>query len=276
MLAEAKYHLTQNHLRTPLDFEGFRLHQIGRLHCGSGMVIGQHLHYGWFEITAVTEGNGEVFTGNIGTKVKAGDIYFSFPCDMHDIRSSREAPLKYDFLSFSTELSPFKEELDGIMERLSPENRVFSDPAYQPLLGGTHAERRKRRQAYKDAYRLSDKGNSDLYYQRSCGRSSSKAAPYGKPQRGNAAVELCFQLMNYINTHLFSMKSLSELSGLTGYNYSYLSTLIQADNVTDLTLLLPSKALGNCQIAFKRTGYDGGTRGGIVRIQLRFGFREGL
>ena len=127
MLAEAKYHLTQNHLRTPLDFEGFRLHQIGRLHCGSGMVIGQHLHYGWFEITAVTEGCGEVFTGNIGTKVKAGDIYFSFPCDMHDIRSSREAPLKYDFFSFSTEMSPFKEELDGIMERLSPENRVFSD-----------------------------------------------------------------------------------------------------------------------------------------------------
>lgn len=85
MLAEAKIPFNaESPQNAGFDFEGFRLHQIGRLHCGSGMVIGQHLHYGWFEITAVTEGNGEVFTGNIGTKVKAGDIYFSFPCDMHD------------------------------------------------------------------------------------------------------------------------------------------------------------------------------------------------
>lgn len=234
MLAEAKYHLTQNHLRTPLDFEGFRLHQIGRLHCGSGMVIGQHLHYGWFEITAVTEGCGEVFTGNIGTKVKAGDIYFSFPCDMHDIRSSREAPLKYDFFSFSTELSPFKEELDGIMERLSPENRVFSDRRINRCLEELTLNAEKGGKLTKPLTACLIK--EILIY---IINDLADAAPQ-KPRHAesrnaeNAAVELCFQLMNYINTHLFSMKSLSELSGLTGYNYSYLSTLFK--QITSQTL----------------------------------------
>ena len=33
--------------------------------------------------------------------------------------------------------------------------------------------------------------------------------------------------MNYIQTHIFTMKSLSELAALTGYNYSYLSALFK-------------------------------------------------
>ena len=39
------------------------------------------------------------------------------------------------------------------------------------------------------------------------------------------AEELCFRLMNYIDTHLYTMKNLNELSEITSYSYVYLSHL---------------------------------------------------
>ena len=233
MLAEAKYHLSQNYLEKPFEYEGFRLYQIGRLYCGGSMEVKKHTHFGWFEITAVTDGEGEVFTGDVGTKVKAGDLYLSFPNDIHAIRSSREKPLKYDFFSFSTELSPYKEELQNIAERLSPDNRLFWDRRINRCMeeltiavdnGGK----------YGDILAASLIKELLIYLIRDFtpGEEDPKPESVKKPE--SAAEELCFQLMNYINTHIFTMKGLSELSGLTGYNYSYLSTLFK--EVTSQTL----------------------------------------
>ena len=39
----------------------------------------------------------------------------------------------------------------------------------------------------------------------------------------NANDELCFQIMHYIDTHIYSLESLTELSHIFGFNYSYLS-----------------------------------------------------
>ena len=39
--------------------------------------------------------------------------------------------------------------------------------------------------------------------------------------------ELCFQIMNYIDTHIYSIKTLSELSDKFSYNYSYLSDIFK-------------------------------------------------
>ena len=43
----------------------------------------------------------------------------------------------------------------------------------------------------------------------------------------NAAEILCYQIMYYIDTHIFALKNLTELSHFTNYNYSYLSTLFK-------------------------------------------------
>ena len=39
------------------------------------------------------------------------------------------------------------------------------------------------------------------------------------------AEALCYRLMNYIDTHIYTMTSLEELAEATNYNYSYLSSL---------------------------------------------------
>ena len=46
--------------------------------------------------------------------------------------------------------------------------------------------------------------------------------------------ELCYQIMHYIDTHMYSIKNLSVLSEKFSYNYSYLSNLFK--NHTGITL----------------------------------------
>ena len=227
MLGEAKYHLNQNHVHEPIDFEGFRLHQIGRLHCGSGMEVANHRHADWFEITAATEGNGEVFTDGCGTRVRPGDLYLSFPGDVHAIRSSKSDPLKYDFFSFNTSLSPYKEELEALMHRLSPEMRLFSDRRINACIEQltVTVEKNGRYATLLGAALIRE---ILLYILEDFDRTAPEAAPFGAARSTKpSAKELCFQLMNYIQTHIFTMKSLSELAALTGYNYSYLSALFK-------------------------------------------------
>ena len=40
--------------------------------------------------------------------------------------------------------------------------------------------------------------------------------------KGNQAESLCYQIMNYIDTHIFALHSLPDLCGAFPYNYSYL------------------------------------------------------
>ena len=45
---------------------------------------------------------------------------------------------------------------------------------------------------------------------------------------------LCYKIMNYIDSHLYSLKTLADLESLINYNLSYLSTLFK--KTTGLTL----------------------------------------
>lgn len=42
-----------------------------------------------------------------------------------------------------------------------------------------------------------------------------------------SAEVICYKLMNYIDTHIYSIKNLQELSDVTGYSYGYLSSLFK-------------------------------------------------
>ena len=46
---------------------------------------------------------------------------------------------------------------------------------------------------------------------------------------------LCYQIMNYVDTHIYSLIKLDSLSDIFGYNYSYLSSLFR--KITTSTLL---------------------------------------
>ena len=229
--SKKKYHIEKNYFDSSLFFGSCRLIQIGRLYCTKSTVIKKHAHLNWFELTIVTDGKGTVYTNDIAVPVKRGDIYLSFPCDFHSIASDPDDLLKYDFFSFSTEDPDFSKELEKIAStHISADKRIITDEAISSLVSNAIAEA----------------DQNLLYSNRLLGsifehiiirliRSFLNDTPSAERSRNATDNEaLCYQLMNYIDTHIYTMTSLDELSEVSNYNYSYLSSLFRRTTLTTL------------------------------------------
>ena len=220
---EAQYHLDKSYLSAPLDFYGIRLCQIGRLYCRPGAVVPTHVHLNWLELTVVTDGRGSVITNGVSCPVGRGDIYLSLPCDAHQIVSDSEAPLNYDFFSFFCEREELRREQERIVaEYLSPTRRIFRDDRIRALIGDAIAE--FGRDGLYAHELLSAIFTQILVY---LFRDLSGEVPAPQSHTVMPAETLCYRLMNYIDTHVYSMKGLGELGEVMGYSYGYLSTLFK-------------------------------------------------
>lgn len=247
---DVKYHLDRNHVQSPIDYGGIRLHQIGRMFCSPGTVVAQHTHLNWFELTIATQGEGEIITNNVPVKIKQGDIYLSLPCDRHMIRSSMSNPLKFDFFSFGTDLEPFKEALDKIAGAFYQANqRVFSDIRLNEIIEELNAEFSSPEvmpenllsgQFIASSLRLAVIHVIRAFLK--LPREKVKLKPL------SASEELCYQIMNYIDTHIYSIKNLSELTEVTGYNYSYISFLFKKTTSQTLSEYFTKKRMETAKI----------------------------
>ncbi len=220
---QKKYHLNY-HFVPPKDLGDVKLVQIGRLYCTENMVIDRHVHLDWFEITIVTAGEGTLLARDCKIPVKSGDVFLSLPAETHAIYSSGHDPLKYDFFSFSCDNPDYQMHLEMIMQTFcDPASRLFTDARIPNLVQNAIAEFRK------DGNFLSEDCIKHLLHLivihllRIFPKSDTSFGLTDIKQ----ADELCYQLMNYIDTHIFNLKNLTELTAVTSYNYSYLSTLFR-------------------------------------------------
>lgn len=217
------YHIDNVYFANPLDYEDIYLLQIGRLYCKNTTVVETHIHTDLFELTVVTDGAGTVTTNGLQTGVKNGDIYLSMPCDIHKIESDRENPLKYDFLAFNIKDNGFKGELDRINENYhSPDMRLFHDERVRRLIANAIAELTEPNMY--SAELLNTVFRQILIY---LIRNFQKVPDKSYPDNATGAEILCYRLMNYIDTHIYTMKNLSELCEATDYSYGYLSALFK-------------------------------------------------
>lgn len=221
---QAYYHLNKDYLFSPLDYDGIRICQIGRLYCRGDCVVETHIHLNWFELTVVTDGRGSVVTNGVECPVSRGDIYLSLPCDAHKIVSDAEDPLKYDFFAFYTERAEYQHEADRITEEYrDPTRRIINDERIRSLIGNAIVEFGQEG-PYAKSLLSAIFEQIIIYLFRDFSEASS-------PQRHAHTVlpaeALCYRLMNYIDTHIYSMKTLNELADVMGYSYGYLSTLFK-------------------------------------------------
>lgn len=225
------YHLNKSYITQPPVFGETRLFQIGRLHCAEGMEVPIHTHLNWFELTIVNDGAGTVLTNGVSVPVQRGDIYLSFPGDFHGILSDTLHPLKYDFFAFNTDNPVLAKELEELMAHAMPAaQRVFSDERVRYLVADAIAEVNSEG-AYAERILTAAFEQILLYVLRDFRTISEPrhATSVGKQE------ELCYRMMHYIDTHIYTMQGLSELADAMCYNYSYLSDLFC--RVTSDTLL---------------------------------------
>jgi len=206
--------------------------QIGRNVLSIGEKVYKHTHLNWFELTCIVEGEGEIFGGDKYVNVKKGDIYLSFPCEVHGITSFDKNPLVFDHFAFYTTSEDYNDTLERIMTMYSgAEKRVFRSYLVREMLDGCInlllKERDFRRDYFTAAFSLIVlELLKNFEVKRSSGQINDEISQ--NPEK------LCSTIKHYIDTHLFSIESLTELSDLCGYNYSYLSFLFR--KVSGITL----------------------------------------
>ncbi len=206
-----------------LLFDGIELVQIGRMYCDAGMTVAEHVHLDLCELTVVTGGSGTVSTDGVPTEVRAGDIYLSFPGDMHEIRSDAGDPLKYDFLAFRCCREPFAQEFAHLAEVYhSPATRMFRDEWIPRLVSRATGELHSNRVYSRELM------SSLLQQIVICViRAFRQVKPALPRDTVTPAEVLCYQMMNHIDTHIYTMRDLRELAGAMGYSYGYLSALFR-------------------------------------------------
>lgn len=225
-----RYHLDKSYLDNPRSFGAFRLFQIGRLYCTGTTKVDKHAHINWFELTIVTGGKGVVYTNDVGVPVCRGDIYLSYPGDFHAISSDASEPLKYDFFSFGVEDAQWMSDMEQIMQtHMSADRRIVRDEMLSALVGNAIVE-------INGSNLHSEQLISALFMQIQIRLirgflNDSSETPRTTVSEPEA---LCYQLMNYIDTHIYTMTGLEDLARASNYNYSYLSSLFR--RVTSGTL----------------------------------------
>lgn len=209
--------------QAPQQFGDVRVAQLGRRFCVPGSVIDTHIHLNLFELTIVTEGKAVVSTNGIPVPVEAGDIYLSLPADAHKIESDVEKPLKYDFFAFTCQNEDLQAELEHIVENYHAATaRIFQDERIRLLVSNA----------------ISEVGQQQIYGKELLHAIFQQILIYivrgfrtmEPPKHSAAATQsdiLCHRLMNYIDTHIYTLKKLEDLTAITDYSYGYLSTLFK-------------------------------------------------
>ena len=225
-----KYHIDKNFLDCPKVYGDMLLYQVGRLYTKSGAVVNQHTHLDFVELTLVTDGRGAVITNGVSVPVSKGDIYVSFVGDFHEMISDKSEPLQYDFLTVQTKNPEMRAAVDAAVSKFhDPKSRIIKNENISPLLSGIIAELNVNAE-YSDTIIEAMLKQVLSYVLR-----AFREQDYVKyPKKAGESEILCYQLMHYIDTHIFTMKHLSELCEMTNYNYNYLSNLYK--KVTSDTL----------------------------------------
>ena len=219
---KTRYHLTKHYIDNPLDFGKVQLLQIGRRYCEHTEIIAAHPHLKWFELTVVTGGSGTILSNGEPSAVHAGDIYLSFPCDVHEIRADRDGRLEYDFFAFYPTSKTLLKALKSITQNFrGGDKRIFQNNKISQLVEYaisefTTDEKPFSQSALGDIFRL-----IIVYLIRNFNDIEQNSANVSQPEI------LCFQLMNYIDTHIYTIKNLKTISPKFNYNYGYLSGLFK-------------------------------------------------
>ena len=247
-----KFHLDENHLdKEPLRIKDFYLVQLGRMYCEPAQVDGLHRHGALFELTVVTDGEGVITTNGVATKVSRGDIYLSFPHEFHQVSSCKHAPLQFDFFAFRATKEHFQAEFESLIERYPPDRRVFSDERVENLLSEAIAEFLNKQSDYEEL--LYCQFRQVLIYTLRAFNTLQTPSQTLSPTHPKA---FCYQMMNYIDTHVYSMKTLQEMATALNYNYSYLSALFRATTGHSLSEYHRKKKLETAATLLKENGYS--------------------
>jgi AraC-like DNA-binding protein len=205
--------------KNPVSYGAIDLLQIGTSHCKANTNIQPHSHVNFYELTVITSGKGIVTTNNVSVPVEQNDIYVSFPFDHHIIDAAPDTPMQYDHCAFFINDPILAAELQKLsFTYKSPNQRVIQNDKLKSLVSSAIYETSKLN-PFQELYLASLFNQIIIQIIRSFNKQPNPAPIAGKKD------EICYQIMGYIHTHIYSITSLQEIAQELCYDYTYLSKL---------------------------------------------------
>lgn len=228
---ENQYLISYNFINKPLVLADFEIYQIGRIFCNEKTAYPNHYHRKWYELTVVTGGEGIIYTNNKPIPVKAGDIYLSCLHDIHAVVSSPTNPLQYDFCSFFPLNENLKMEFALLSSTLVLEDsRLFRSNRISTLFPLAINEMQDFNKDFSSTLLNGMIWQIAVYSLRILKKTHSSDATIISDKN-----LLCYQVMDYINSNIDTLHSLTQLSEVFNFSYNYLSTIFKG--VTSLRLI---------------------------------------
>ncbi len=240
---DGKYLIDYQFITSPLVINGIGLYQIGKKICDSDTFSPPHLHLHWFELTIAHAGKGIISTNGAEELIESGDIYLSFPYDVHSVRSSPDDRLTYSFFSFYFVDEKYKSIFDNLVLSVDAQkSRVFRNSLIPQLIdlmilelseGKDAATREKSAtpdKSYAENRLLSLTLEQLVLLIPKFFVSSESGADNPKTE-----AQLTFMIMRYLSLNLLSVRNLSEIADYMNYNYSYLSKIFKKQTGKSIT-----------------------------------------
>lgn len=252
----------------PYVFGNLSLLQIGRRYCAENEVISAHTHQDFFELTIVNGGSGVVISNGESYPIESGECHLSIPCDIHEIRASENSKLEYDYFSFTISDVDLKSELTKISRKLfSASSRVFIDPKINSLIGNAISEFSSEK-PYTDKILESIFNQVAVYLIRDFNDIEHKTPKFSENEI------LCYQVMNYIDTHVYSLTNLESIAPKFNYNYSYLSNLFKKTTGKKLSDYFQSRKLDTAKVLILEKKYKISEISAMLNYSSPFSFSK--
>ena len=223
-----KFHFDNVYVENPRLYEDIILYQIGDLSCESGYTIGEHEQY-CYEISYVVSGKGCFLTDGRSYPVKKGDIFLNKPGEYHNGIADKVDPFRYFYLGYVFQeqkdghgsLAHIRKMFDQVKNPVLPDKftidipfiNIFSEiinvGGYTDLMIKTYLH-----QIVVLAFRNFFEGWEKEY------------SPQDNDQKTK---QIVYEVVNYIDTHLYNLADLSKIAVELGYSYSYLSRIFSLE-----------------------------------------------
>ena len=217
-----KYLIDYQFITDPFVLNGIGVYQIGKKFCDSDTVTPPHLHLKWFELTIANAGKGKISANGTEETIESGDIFLSFPNEIHAVESDPDDRMTYSFFSFYFEEKSYREAFEKIaVNYAADKSRVFRNPLIPALVDLLISEisdpdTRKSRLASITTEQIA------LLVARAVTQPD-----FAQNKRVGNDEQLTFFVMRYLLLNLFRLNRLSDISEDLGYNYSYLSRIFK-------------------------------------------------
>lgn len=214
---KTRYLLNIEFFDKPMKIGSTQIVQLGRRFCSPSEEIKAHAHLGWYELTVITSGSGTVKANGELFPVKTGDVFISFPYDLHEIKANKDVKLEYDFCAFLCTDKEMQKILKNYTETpYGMANRIVHNAKIAELIKSALSEYSEEPKPYRDRALENIFNLLLITLIRTISNVKTTTANVSE------AEILCLKIMNYVDTHVYSLTNLQEVGIEFNYSYGYL------------------------------------------------------